>query len=75
MADKIKVRLTIRPDEDWEVGEDEIPGLRHQGLLVEDEPEPDTRAAEYQVALKRGAEERARAAKTGKGASGQDEGK
>lgn len=35
----VKVRLTIRPDEDTLVPEDEVPVLRHQGLLIEDAPD------------------------------------
>lgn len=31
-----KVRLTIRPDEETEVPEDEVAVLRSQGLLIED---------------------------------------
>jgi hypothetical protein len=69
---KVKVRLSIRPDEDWEVDEDEIPNLRAQGLLVEDaKPVVDEQAAEYEAARKRAAEERAAAAsatpRTGRG--------
>lgn len=37
---KTKVRLSLRPDEDWEVDEDEIPVLRHQGLLIEEDAAP-----------------------------------
>ena len=42
---KIKVLLTLRPDEPWEVDEDEVPTLRAEGLLLkvldgDDEPEP-----------------------------------
>lgn len=32
------VRLTLRPDEDTVVNKDEVHNLRHQGLLIEDEP-------------------------------------
>jgi hypothetical protein len=37
-----RVRLTIRPDEETEIPLDEVPGLRHQGLLlaVDGTPEP-----------------------------------
>ena len=35
MADKVKVLLTLRPDEPWEVGRDEIESLRQEGLLLE----------------------------------------
>lgn len=37
MPDKVKVRLSIRPDEDTEVDHDELPVLRSQGLLIEGE--------------------------------------
>ncbi len=36
---KVPVRLTLRPDEDWLVEPGEIPGLRAQGLLIEDDTE------------------------------------
>lgn len=32
---KIKVLLTLRPDEPWEVDEDELENLRQEGLLLE----------------------------------------
>ena len=35
---KKTVRLTLRPDEPWEVDEDEIVNLRNQGLLIEEDP-------------------------------------
>jgi len=38
---KVPVRLTLRPDEDWLVEPGEIPGLRAQGLLIEDPGGPD----------------------------------
>jgi hypothetical protein len=41
---KTTVRVTMFPDP-VEVDEDEIPNLRHQGLLVEDEPKPADSAA------------------------------
>lgn len=34
----VKARLTIRPDEPFEVDEAELPHLRNEGLLIEDEP-------------------------------------
>jgi hypothetical protein len=65
----VKVRLSIRPDEDWEVDEDEIPGLRAQGFLVEGDAKAtvDEEAAEREVARQRAADERAEAAKAGRG--------
>jgi hypothetical protein len=35
--EKVRVRLTIRPDEQIEVHPSEVPVLRAQGLLAEDE--------------------------------------
>lgn len=40
------VRLTLRPDEDTVVNKDEVHNLRHQGLLIEDEPASATAAAD-----------------------------
>lgn len=72
---KTSVRLTIRPDEPWEVDEDEIPNLRAQGLLIEDgKLKVDEQAAEYEAAKQRGAEERAAATKAVKAGSGQKAG-
>ncbi len=45
MAEKAKVRLTIfGPDHEHEVDPGEIPGLRAQGLLIEDKPAAKTPA-------------------------------
>jgi len=55
MADKVKVRLTLQPGEPWEVDEDEIPVLRHQGLLIEDEPPPPVKAPTAKPAKPEGA--------------------
>lgn len=79
MADKVKVRLSIRPDEDTEVDREEVDNLRSQGLLIEDDAKPtaDEQAAEYEAARQRAAAERAAAeepAKTGKAARGQNAG-
>lgn len=62
MADKVQVRLSIRPDELTEVDADEIPNLRSQGLLIEDSAPKADEHAEYEAARKRAAEERAAAA-------------
>lgn len=46
---KVKVLLTLRPDEPWEVDLDELPNLAAEGLLLkvldDDEPEPASESA------------------------------
>ncbi|MCW2904451.1 MAG: hypothetical protein JWO67_6716 [Streptosporangiaceae bacterium] len=39
-ADKVKVRVSMHPDRDIEVSPDEVPVLRRQGILVEDDAKP-----------------------------------
>lgn len=34
----VRLRLTIHPDEEREYLEDEVESLRHQGLVLDDEP-------------------------------------